>query len=67
MKVLLILATVGLSSISHAESTYQVSGKQATKLEALTALIKDRGADVVKCSSQELTDKATMKNKKVTK
>lgn len=67
MKVFLTIAIVGLTLTAHAETTYVVSGKQATKVEALTALIKDHQADVVKCSPQELTDKATMKNKKQTK
>ena len=65
MKVLITLAIVILSLTTHAETTYVVAGKSATKVEALTALIKDRNADVVKCASQELTEKATMKNKKV--
>lgn len=67
MKLIIIAAIVGLSMSAHAETSYKVSGKDATKLEALTTLIKDRNADVLKCSSQELTDKATMKNKKAPK
>ena len=67
MKVLLTLTLLALSATSQAETTYIVSGKTSTKVEALTALLKDRQADVVKCAPQELTDKATMKNKKQTK
>lgn len=68
----LILITMLASYTAHGEAksidaTYRVvDGKTeqpVTKVEALRALLDNKR--VVKCSEQELTEKATLRNKKV--
>ncbi len=73
MKVLLtvsVLTVAGIIFVGNfalAEKTYRIGDKTVTKVEALKTLINDPKADVVQCSSVELTENATMKNKKVVK
>lgn len=69
LKLNVILSCILLGSIANAASqtTFVVNGRQATKLEALISLAKDKNADVMKCQPQELSDKATLKAKKASR
>ena len=67
-KILLVLLAVNVCCSRPAlAAVYVMNGKQISKLDAVMALAKDRGAEVYKMDQVELTDKATLKNKKVSK
>lgn len=65
--LMLTIALIASSITANAETTYVINGKSVTKLEALRVLLKDSNASVQRCADIELTDKATLKNKKVVK
>ena len=69
MKALILTALLCASSQALAVDTYTVKGKTGqSKLQALSALIKDPGARVQRCYDVEITEKATLrKTKKVAK
>lgn len=59
-----ILGVMLMGAWAQAQETWLVGGKPVSKVEALKAKIMDRGADVVRCQPQELTEKLTLKAKK---
>ena len=59
-----ILGIMLMGAWAEARETWLVGGKPVSKVEALKAKILDRGADVVRCQPQELTEKLTLKVKK---
>ena len=59
-----IVGVVFMCSWAEAQETWLLSGKPVSKVEAIKALIVDRGADVQRCQPQELTDKVTLRVKK---
>lgn len=63
MKTLFILAVILTASNAFADKTYFVNGKEATKVEAIKALINNPKTPVTQCQAVELTDKATLRNK----
>lgn len=62
MKIILILGALFLASLAHAED-YFVSGKPATKVEALRAAITDPKLQVTRCDNMEITKKGTLHKK----
>ena len=62
--VSVILGIMLMGAWAQAQETWLVNGKPVSKGEALKAKIMDRGADVVRCQPQELTEKLTLKAKK---
>ena len=58
---------ISLVAWSARAQTYHMDNKEITKVEALLALAKNKSAVVYKCQQQELSDKATIRNKKQTK
>ncbi len=60
----IIVGVVFMFSWAEAQETWLVGGKPVSKVEALKAKIMDRGADVVRCQPQELSDKLTFRNAK---
>lgn len=66
MKYLITLITL-ISLNVNAQVYKDGNGKELTKTEALLTLAKNPNAIVVKCQQQELSDKATIRNKKETK
>ena len=62
--VSVILGIMLMGAWAEAQETWLVGGKPVSKVEALKAKILDRGADVVRCQPQELTEKLTLKAKK---
>lgn len=60
LAILFILSLVGPVNAQ----TYQANGKEISKVEALRMLITNPKAEVTKCQLQELSDKATIRNKK---
>ncbi len=63
-----MLKLLTLALMVHAtEAQYFVNDKQSTKLQAVIALAQDPSANVVKCQAQELSEKATLRNRKKTK
>lgn len=67
MKSLVIITMLFIASNCLAETTFVIEGRQGTKVDALRALITNSNANVVKCQAQELSDKATLRNKRVQK
>ena len=59
-----ILGIMLMGAWAEAQETWLVGGTPVSKVEALKAKILDRGADVVRCQPQELTEKLTLKAKK---
>ena len=64
IKVLVLMSLI--SQLGHAETLYIVNGKQATKLEAVKALISNPNAEVLKSCPVELTSKLALKCRKST-
>lgn len=60
----LLACASGRADSKQSQEYYMLGGTRITKVEAVIALAKDRGAGVVKCQPQELTEKATLRNKK---
>lgn len=61
------IAIVGglvLMSLAAGAQEYYIDGKPATKVDAIVTLAKNPGAQVVRCQPQELSEKATLRNKK---
>lgn len=62
MKAVLVLLTI--ATIANADDPkFFIKGKEGTKADAIRALVLDPKAEVVKCNEQELTNKATLRNK----
>lgn len=63
MKKLLLIAVILTAQTSFADKTFYVSGKEASKVEAIKALLSNPKAQVTQCNQVELTDKVTLRNK----
>lgn len=61
------LLLLAIAAKADNEPKYYHSSKEITKVEALRLLINDPKADVAKCSPQEVSDKATLRNRKIKK
>ena len=62
--IAVVVGVVLMGSWAEAQESWFVGGKPVSKVEAVKAKILDARAEVVKCQPQELTDKATLRNKK---
>lgn len=56
-----------VSSMAKAEQLFIVNGKTSTKIEAVKTLMQNPRAKVQKACDVELTDKLTLKCKKIVK
>lgn len=64
MKTTIVLILLSVSaSVFAADKTYFVDGKEASKVDALRALINNPKTAVSQCQQVELTDKATLRAK----
>ncbi len=62
----IIVATLlSLAAFADNKPTFHANGKEITKVEALRILINDPNQTVQKCQPQEVSDKATLRNKKI--
>lgn len=59
-----ILVGLLLGSSAHASEYFLVQGKQGTKVDAVRELLREPGAEVVRCVPQMLTERLTLKAKK---
>ena len=62
----LLFAIIASPLIANAQAVFILNGKEISKLEAVKTLLNQPKAKVIKCNEVELSDKATLKNKKVT-
>jgi len=55
------------ASAASAQDLYLSQGAEVTKIEAVKLLLRDRGVKVMRCYEVELTDKVTLRKRKVVK
>lgn len=63
LPILLALATLIAAGQSRAE-TFTHQGQEIARIEALRLLLANPNAKVLRCNEVELTEKATLRNKK---
>ena len=59
-----IIRSIAFGADIKPTERYYHNGREITKVEALVTLLKNRDAEVTKCQQQEVSDKATIRNKK---
>ena len=65
IQVIAIIAVAILAASADAsEPKYYVKGKEVSKVDALKTLLANPKTEVTKCQLQEVSDKATLRNKR---